>query len=369
MHIIRLLGYKGKVIINGVVETDTRRYTINAVAGVGGTVSGAGDYNENSLVTLSASASSGYTFDGWYENNIKITEANAMYQFNAIANRTLEARFVEAESSDELIITFDTGEGSSIDPLNISLNSLIPRPANPTLTDKLFVEWYKDSSFTNVWLFDEDKVLNDMALYAKWIGAPEADSGIFKVIINPLNRREIIASDVTSGDTMAKPSDPTRNGYTFSGWYLDYNCTIAWAFSSAVMDNMTLYSKWIRATTSSSSAVNFAGSSIIDTTPIDPFVYENTPCSNTTSETTSVTSGCGLNNAVINARNVTIKAGDKFNIMNGVTAKDDGGKGEDLTKKITVRGTINTHKPGKYNLTYSVKGCNGNRVSKTITVK
>ena len=73
-------------------------------------------------------------------------------------------------------------------------------------------------------------------------------------------------------------------------------------------------------------------------------------------------------NAVINANNVTIKAGSNFNLKNGVTAQDDGGKGADLTKKVSVKGTVNTKKAGSYPLTYSVTGSNKIKVTKSITV-
>lgn len=49
-----------------------------------------------------------------------------------------------------------------------------------------------------------------------------------------------------SGSTVAKPADPTREGYTFAGWYTDEACTKAYDFSVAVTADMTLYAKWIK---------------------------------------------------------------------------------------------------------------------------
>ncbi len=49
-----------------------------------------------------------------------------------------------------------------------------------------------------------------------------------------------------SGSTVSKPTDPTREGYTFAGWYTDEACTKAYDFSVAVTDDMTLYAKWIK---------------------------------------------------------------------------------------------------------------------------
>lgn len=49
-----------------------------------------------------------------------------------------------------------------------------------------------------------------------------------------------------SGSTVSKPTDPTRKGYTFAGWYTDEACTEAYDFSVAVTADMTLYAKWIK---------------------------------------------------------------------------------------------------------------------------
>ena len=46
--------------------------------------------------------------------------------------------------------------------------------------------------------------------------------------------------------SIAKPADPTREGYTFAGWYTDEACTEAYDFSAAVTADMTLYAKWTK---------------------------------------------------------------------------------------------------------------------------
>ena len=49
-----------------------------------------------------------------------------------------------------------------------------------------------------------------------------------------------------SGSTVTKPTDPTREGYTFAGWYTDEACTKAYDFGAAVTADMTLYAKWVK---------------------------------------------------------------------------------------------------------------------------
>ena len=52
--------------------------------------------------------------------------------------------------------------------------------------------------------------------------------------------------------SITKPADPTREGYTFAGWYTDEACTEAYDFSVAVTADMTLYAKWTKNEASSS---------------------------------------------------------------------------------------------------------------------
>ena len=54
------------------------------------------------------------------------------------------------------------------------------------------------------------------------------------------------SSAVFKGNKLVKPSDPTREGYAFAGWYTDEACTKAYDFSAAVTADMTLYAKWTK---------------------------------------------------------------------------------------------------------------------------
>lgn len=62
---------------------------------------------------------------------------------------------------------------------------------------------------------------------------------------------------------------------------------------------------------------------------------------------------------------ITLNVGETY-IEQGATAKDD--KDGDISSKISISGSVNTSKAGKYTITYSVKNSNGKTVTKTRTI-
>ncbi|MDE7311345.1 MAG: InlB B-repeat-containing protein [Eubacterium sp.] len=58
---------------------------------------------------------------------------------------------------------------------------------------------------------------------------------------------------VVSGNTIAKPADPEREGYAFEGWYKSSDLTMHYDFTSAVTRDTGLYAKWKKNATNVSS--------------------------------------------------------------------------------------------------------------------
>lgn len=50
----------------------------------------------------------------------------------------------------------------------------------------------------------------------------------------------------TADGKLVKPADPTRDGYTFGGWFTDEACAQAYDFSTPVTADLTLYAKWTK---------------------------------------------------------------------------------------------------------------------------
>ena len=97
---------------------------------------------------------------------------------------------------------------------------------------------------TTVVYFTDAQAAND---YAKESGAQAPE--VLKVTVT-FDSNEGTAVDsqlVPVGDKVAKPADPTKEGYTFSGWFTDKGCTNAYDFDADVdgtQPEFTLYAGW-----------------------------------------------------------------------------------------------------------------------------
>ena len=83
----------------------------------------------------------------------------------------------------------------------------------------------------------KDGIVN---LYAKW-----RPDGSWKVTFESNGGSAVPSEYVSAGGTVTKPTDPTKTGHTFNGWYNDSALTDAWDFSSdTVTADIILYAKW-----------------------------------------------------------------------------------------------------------------------------
>ena len=71
---------------------------------------------------------------------------------------------------------------------------------------------------------------------------------LYTVTFNSNGGSAVSSITVSSGNTVTKPNDPSKYGYTFDGWYMDSALTHVFRFGSngdKVTGNITLYAKWI----------------------------------------------------------------------------------------------------------------------------
>jgi uncharacterized repeat protein (TIGR02543 family) len=137
-------------------------------------------------------------------------------------------------------VTFNSNGGSTVAAIsNVAKNTTITQPTNPTKANNAFGGWYKEAELTTAWNFTTDTVTSNIELHAKWLPT-------YTVTFNS-NGGSTVADipNVTSGATITKPTDPTKDGYTFGGWYKEAGLTNAWNFTTdTVTVDIALHAKW-----------------------------------------------------------------------------------------------------------------------------
>ena len=184
----------------------------------------------------------GYKFIGWYYN-----EKEFDFEQTITKNITLVAKWQKEETPQQTTqvkkytVKFDTDGGSKVDSKSVENNKTVSKPSDPTRDGYVFIGWYYNEKE-----FDfKTKITKNITLVAKWkkIETPEepAKPTKYTVKFDTDGGSAIADKTVEENQTVTKPSDPTRDGYTFIGWY--YNDTL-YSFSTLITSNITLTAKW-----------------------------------------------------------------------------------------------------------------------------
>ena len=83
------------------------------------------------------------------------------------------------------------------------------------------------------------------------------------------------SATVINGKSVAKPSDPSKAGSLFIGWYADKDLTVPYSFDTAVVTaDTTIYAKWVAKTVGQVEyTVDFEGADVEDMTTIGGKLY------------------------------------------------------------------------------------------------
>jgi uncharacterized repeat protein (TIGR02543 family) len=186
---------------------------------------------------------SGYGFGGWY------TQRNGGGTRFTGTTPVIENDIrVYAKWTVQYTVTFDadggspaaqtktvTGGGSTVGVDNM--------PDEPTKSEYRFDGWYTQQNGGGSRFSATSAITENITLYAKWVLAQytvtfNADRG------SPASQTKM----VNSGDSVGSanmPSDPTRSGYTFGGWYTAKDGGgSGFTATTTVTRNITVYAQW-----------------------------------------------------------------------------------------------------------------------------
>ena len=170
-------------------------------------------------------------FYGWY------TEDNQKYDFSTPVKS--EFNLYAKLESKKYNVTFDTNGGSEAASQVVLWGENASQPENaPVKEGYTFAGWYGDKECTIPYDFSKE-IKEDTTIYAKWA------INTYNVTFDTNGGSEVSGQSVEWNKLAAKPeTEPTKEGFTFGGWYADKDCKTEYDFKAAVKADVTIYAKW-----------------------------------------------------------------------------------------------------------------------------
>lgn len=161
-------------------------------------------------------ATPGYTFGGWNKADGTAWD----YASDKVTdNITLYAK----RTANTYTITFDTAGGSEIAPITQDYGTQIAAPANPTRKGYTFKGWDKE--------IPETMPAENITVKAQW------EINQYTIAFDTAGGNEIAPITQDYGTAITAPADPTREGYTFTGWDTEIPTAMP-------AENITLKARW-----------------------------------------------------------------------------------------------------------------------------
>ena len=177
----------------------------------------------------------------WIEGDGEGAAVRIPYDFEepVTENTVLFARW----SPKTYTVSFNAngGEGAPEAQAGIAYGGTAVAPSTePTRANYLFAGWYLNPECSLPYSFGDDgtPVTSDVKLWAKWV------KKVYDVTFVRNDGSTPMVQSVDAGGTATRPADPTKDGYTFKGWFSDSGLTTEFNFGAPITEDTTVYAKW-----------------------------------------------------------------------------------------------------------------------------
>ncbi len=189
----------------------------------------------DSTLSLQTPTRDGYTFDGWYEDDALTTPLS--YTNMPAMNMTVYAKW--SVINYDINYNYNGGAADSEDILieSYSVESELLHFVNAVREGYTFDGWYEASDFSGSTVSWTQGQTGDITVYAKWTANDYT-------VTYDTKGGPALTDDTVTFDTVLALQTPTRDGYTFGGWYEDDSLTTSLSYTNMPAMDLTLYAKW-----------------------------------------------------------------------------------------------------------------------------
>lgn len=176
----------------------------------------------------------GYIFKYWELDGY-------VFDFNTpiVRDITLNAVWEKYDEDVKLYtVTFNSNGGSAVLSKTVKENFSVVKPSNPIKNGYTFIEWQLNGKSYNF----NTPVTQNITLNAVWKkNTNEEEKETYTVIFDSNGGTKISNQTIEKNKLVTRPSNPTKNGYTFIEWQLNGK---SYDFNTPVTQNMTLHATW-----------------------------------------------------------------------------------------------------------------------------
>lgn len=216
------------------------KHTVRYVTGTDASIQNATVDDGDALPLPADPTRDGYRFLGWYDSE---TGGNRLDGTHAVTSDiTVYARWERIIPTYTLSYDLNGGDGT-IASVTLNDGDKVKIPAtDPTRDGHKFLGWFTESDGGDK--VTSDTVMNgNMTLYAHW----ERIIPTYTVIYDMNGGNGSIApASVKEGEKVTIPTDPTRDGHKFLGWFTASTGGDKVTADTVVNGNMTVYAQWER---------------------------------------------------------------------------------------------------------------------------
>ena len=232
-------------------ETPTpTTYTVkyDANGGTGAPSNQTKKQGESLTISTVKPTKTGYTFTSW---NTKKDGTGTKYDIGALytvdAELTLYAQYKENTVTYTIKYDANGGENAPKEQTKTKGKELVLSTIVPTKEGYKFVNWNtkKDGTGTSYNAGAKYTTEASVTLYAQYEKELNEEETKYTITFYTNDgTTEKSTKVVNKGDKVVKPEDPTREGYTFDGWYDKKENGKEYDFTKEVTSDISLYAYW-----------------------------------------------------------------------------------------------------------------------------
>ncbi|TLG77211.1 InlB B-repeat-containing protein [Culicoidibacter larvae] len=197
-------------------------------------------YPGETIVSEPDAVKTGHTFTGWFTAATGGSKVTFPY-ISGTTDVTLHAQYTANKYLINYDIATNGGEGTAPASENVTYDTTATQPANPVKTGYTFSGWYDAASGGSLWNFATNKMpANDVQLYAQFT---------INNYTLTLDNEGVTTNQTVEYNALAtEPTEPTKTGFTFDGWFDAVTGGTEWNFATDTMPaaNKTLYAQYTR---------------------------------------------------------------------------------------------------------------------------